>query len=92
LRSTGALYNLNAPTRLDVAKGPWQWNTMVIEAIGNRIKVTLNDVLVNDFTDSNTRSLRGHIGLQNHHAGSKVQFRNIRVSNVLPTVVALRAA
>ena len=43
----------------------------VIEAVGNRIKVTLNGVLVNDFTDSTSRSLRGHIGLQNHHAGKK---------------------
>jgi choline dehydrogenase-like flavoprotein len=86
LRSTGAIYNLNAPTRTDVAKGPWQWNTFVIEAVSNRIKVTLNDVLINDFTDPNPRALRGHIALQNHHDGSKVQFRNIRIKNILPTV------
>jgi hypothetical protein len=92
LRSTGAIYNLNAPTRTDVARGPWQWNTFVIEATRNRIKVTLNDVLVNDFLDSTSRSLRGHIALQNHHSGSKVQFRNIRIKSILPVVVALRGA
>lgn len=90
LRSTGAIYNLNPPTRTDVARGPWQWNTLVIEAVGNRIKVTLNDVLVNDFTDPVPRSLRGHIALQNHHSGSKVQFRNIRIKSLAPTVVPLR--
>jgi hypothetical protein len=92
LRSTGAIYNLNAPTRTDVARGPWQWNTFAIEAVGNRIKVTLNNVLVNDFTDTSSRSLRGHIALQNHHSGSKVQFRNIRIKSILPVVVALRGA
>src|SRR5262249_19594420 len=63
LRSTGAIYNINAPSRVDVAKGPWQWNKFVIEAVGNHIKVTLNDVLVNEFTDPDPRSLRGHIAL-----------------------------
>jgi hypothetical protein len=82
LRSTGAIYNVHAPTRLDVAKAPWQWNTFVIEAVGNRIKVTLNGVLINDFTDATSRSLRGHIGLQNHHGGSKVQFRNIQIRSL----------
>ena len=92
MRSTQAIYNLNAPTRTDGARGPWQWNTFVIEAVGNRIKVTLNDVLVNDFVDSSSRSFRGYIALQNHHSGSKVQFRNIRVKSILPVVVALRGA
>ena len=92
LRSTGAIYNLNPPTRTDVAKGPWQWNTFVIEAVGGRIKVTLNGTLVNDFTDPNPRALRGHIGLQNHHDGSKVQFRNIRIRDILPVVTALPTA
>ncbi|MEY9359686.1 hypothetical protein ABH994_002407 [Bradyrhizobium yuanmingense] len=56
----------------------------MIEAVGSRIKVTLNGVLVNDFTDPKPRSLRGHIALQNHNDGSKVQFRNIRIKAVLP--------
>lgn len=92
LRSTGAIYNLNAPTRTDVATGPWQWNTFVIEVVRNRIKVTLNGVLVNDFTDPNPRSLGGHIGLQNHHDGSKVQFRNIRIRDIPSVVTALPRA
>lgn len=92
LRSTGAIYNLNAATRTDVARGPWQWNTFVIEAVANRIKVTLNDIVVNEFVDAKRRALRGHIALQNHHRGSKVQFRNIRIQSILPSVVALASA
>ena len=92
MRSTGAIYNVNAPIRTDVAKGPWQWNTFVIEAVGSRIKVTLNDVVVNDFTDPRPRSLRGHIALQSHHDGSKVQFRNIRIKAVVPGVTELPLA
>lgn len=92
LRSTGAIYNLNPPTRTNVAKAPWQWNTFVIEAIGNRIKVTLNGQMINDFTDPESRSMRGHIGLQNHHDGSKVQFRNIRITSILPVVTELPTA
>jgi len=89
LRSTGAIYNLSPPSRTDVAKGPWQWNSFVIEAVRNRIKVTLNGVLVNDFTDPKPRALRGHIALQNHHDGSKVQFRNMRIRSILPAVTSL---
>jgi choline dehydrogenase-like flavoprotein len=89
LSSTGAIYQLSPPTRTDVTRGPWVWNTMAIEAIGNRITVTINDVLVNDFTDANPRTLKGHVALQNHHAGSKVQFRNIRVKGPESSVVTM---
>jgi hypothetical protein len=44
---------------------------------------------VNDYTDPNPRSLHGHIALQNHHDGSKVQFRNIRIQSILPAVAAM---
>ena len=89
LSSTGAIYQLSPPTRMDVTRGPWVWNTLAIEAVGNRITVAINDVLVNDFTDANPRSLKGHIALQNHHAGSKVQFRNIRIKGPESTVVTM---
>lgn len=89
LSSSAAIYRVNPPTRTDVERGPWQWNKLVIEAVGTRIKVTLNDVLVNDFMDPKPRSLRGHIALQSHHGASKVQFRNIRIKSVAPTVVPL---
>jgi hypothetical protein len=42
--------------------------------------VHLNGVLVNDFTGAGgTRSLDGHVGLQNHGDGDTVSFRNVRI-------------
>jgi hypothetical protein len=55
-----------------------QWNAYEIEANGNDIKVTLNGQFVSHLQNGN-RSLKGFIGLQNHHVGSKVQFKNIRI-------------
>jgi choline dehydrogenase-like flavoprotein len=77
LHQTGAIYKLAAATIL--ASFPvGQWNTFEIEAKGNDLKVTLNGHFVSSLTNGN-RPLKGHIGLQNHHAGSRVQFRNLRI-------------
>jgi hypothetical protein len=40
--------------------------------------VTLNGQQVSTLVGG-TRALEGHIGLQNHHPGSRVQFRNLRI-------------
>ena len=56
-----------------------RWNTFEIAVAGNRITVTLNGQLVTDYTGDSSRPSNGHIGLQNHHPGSRVQFRNIRI-------------
>jgi len=82
-RCTGAIYDLCPATTMTAAFGPWQWNKFRIEALGNRITVMLNDMIVCDYTDNKLRSLRGHIGLQNSYEGSKVQFRNIRIQNIM---------
>jgi hypothetical protein len=44
--------------------------------VGQQYTVRLNGTLVNEFTGN--RALAGYIGLQNHHPGSRVVFRNIR--------------
>jgi choline dehydrogenase-like flavoprotein len=77
LHRTGAVYKLAAANIL--ASLPiGQWNAYEIEANGNDIKVTLNGQLVSHLPNGN-RLLQGFIGLQNHHFGSKVQFKNIRI-------------
>jgi hypothetical protein len=50
-----------------------EWNTMVIECVGNSIRVTLNNELVNHGT--NATASRGHIALQAE--GSEVEFRKV---------------
>ena len=80
LHITGSVYTLASATR--VASNPLgQWNFYDITAKGNKITVVLNGQLVSTLNNGN-RSLKGYIGLQNHHFGSRVQFRNIRIKEI----------
>ncbi|MEK8225499.1 DUF1080 domain-containing protein [Oerskovia sp. M15] len=51
---------------------------------GDRIRIYLNDVLVNDFTSTDpARDLSsGFIGIQNHGNGEAVSYRDIRVKDL----------
>jgi choline dehydrogenase-like flavoprotein len=77
LHQTGAVYKLAAAAKL-ASLPVGQWNTFEIQAKGKNITVKLNGELVSSLKNGN-RPLKGHIGLQNHHFGSRVQFRNIRI-------------
>lgn len=78
---TGAIYGIAAASHL--ASNPvGQWNTFEIEARGWDIRVSLNGSLVSQLTGDGSRPTKGHIGLQNHHAGSRVQFRNIQIESL----------
>ena len=77
---TGSVYTL-APSNATAAVG--QWHTFEIEAVGTKITVRLNGTQVSQLTNAN-RSPKGFIGLQNHHAGSKVQFTRLRIKNLIP--------
>jgi hypothetical protein len=77
LHRTGAVYKLAASTA--VASNPiGAWNRYEIRALGNKISVRLNRMPVAELQNG-TRRTKGFIALQNHHLGSKVQFRNIRI-------------
>src|SRR5262249_38684142 len=76
LKTTGAIYDLHAPTIFDTRRDG-EWNTYVIEAIGGQIKVTLNDQLITTYQSS--RQGMGFIALQAHHPGSRVQFRGLQI-------------
>src|SRR5262249_45719903 len=88
LHMTGAVYQLAAATLL-ASKPVGQWNTFVVEATGDRIKVTLNGQLVSQLVGNQGRPLKGHIGLQNHHPGSRVQFRRLMIQKA---AIAAKAA
>ena len=77
LHQTGAVYKLAPATKL-ASLPVGQWNTYEIEVKGKDLKVTLNGQPVSSLKNGN-RPLRGHVGLQNHHSGSRVQFRNLRI-------------
>jgi 3-keto-disaccharide hydrolase/GMC oxidoreductase len=90
LHMTGSVYGL-APAMKLASKPLGEWNTFGIEVIGRDIKVTLNGELVSHLAGDQTRPLKGHIGLQNHHPGSRVQFRNLFVKKMGAAVAAGRA-
>lgn len=77
LHVTGSVYKL-APATTVASRPLGQWNTYEIQAKGNDITVILNGQPVSSLKNGN-RPKKGYIGLQNHHAGSRVQFRNIRI-------------
>ena len=79
LHWTGAIYGL-APARRVASKPTGQWNVFEIQARGVVISVALNSEAVSELREDCGRPPRGYIGLQNHHPGSRVQFRNLRVA------------
>lgn len=57
---------------------PGAWNRYRIEALGDSLKIFLNDRLTTAHRDTVDRE--GHIGLQHHgEAGKVYRFRNIRI-------------
>jgi hypothetical protein len=77
LHRTGAVYKLAASSSA-TSNPPGAWNHYEIIANGNKISVKLNGMPVAELQNG-TRRTKGFIALQNHHPGSKVQFRNIRI-------------
>ncbi|HEX9466373.1 MAG TPA: DUF1080 domain-containing protein [Alphaproteobacteria bacterium] len=73
LHRTGAIYGL-APAIANASAPVGIWNDFEIAAQGPSIEVTLNDVPVSRLEHGRRRS-SGHIGLQAHHDGSRVQFQ-----------------
>ena len=78
LHLTGAIYRL-APAVRHCSRPVGEWNVFDIVARGSSIAVALNGEAVSRL-DGASREPRGHVGLQNHHEGSAVQFRQLRVT------------
>lgn len=78
LHLTGAIYEL-APVIQRASRPLGEWNLFNIAVQGRSIKVTLNGLTVSEY-DNATKRRSGHIGLQNHHNGSMVQFRNLEIT------------
>ncbi|MER6089834.1 ThuA domain-containing protein [Streptomyces bluensis] len=95
-RTTGSVYSFQSADikkRDRALNPPGEWNTYEIRVEGERLRVWLNGVLINDFTNTDpVRSLRdGHVGIQNHGAEDRVSFRDIRIKE-LPARTAASAA
>ncbi len=85
-RTTGAVYTFksaNIAARDAALNPPGEWNTYELLVEGERLRVYLNGVQINDFTNTDpVRSLAGHIGLQNHGAGDDASIRNVRIKEL----------
>ena len=79
LHKTGAIYTLAPSGAAMPTVG--QWHAYEIEAAGDTITVRLDGQQVSQLSNAN-RSVKGFIGLQNHHAGSAVQFTRLRIKNL----------
>ncbi|MBQ1091311.1 ThuA domain-containing protein [Streptomyces sp. B93] len=95
-KTTGAVYDFQSADlrqRDRALNPPGEWNTYEIRVEGERLRVWLNGVLINDFTNTDpARSLTdGHIGIQNHGAADKVSFRDVRIKELPPAATAATA-
>ncbi|MEV0636742.1 ThuA domain-containing protein [Streptomyces sp. NPDC050619] len=95
-KTTGSVYGFQSADlegRDRALNPPGEWNTYEIRVEGERLRVWLNGVKINDFTNTDpARSLGdGHVGIQNHGADDRVSFRDIRIKE-LPAKSPARTA
>ncbi len=87
-RTTGSIYTFQAAdlaARDAALNPPGTWNTYELRVEGQRLRVFLNGVLINDFTNTDpARQLDGYIGLQNHGSGDQAAIRNVRIAKLRP--------
>lgn len=74
-----AIYALVAPEK-NLVRPAGQWNTVTVIGKGPEIIFEINGEEV--LRTEQTRSMKGHIGLQNHDERSVVRFRNIRIEEM----------
>jgi hypothetical protein len=82
--STGSLYRYVAPKANPIKRAP-EWNSVDVECVGPRIRVTINGQEVLDVDQSTipqikNKALKGYICLQSH--SRKVEFRNVRIREI----------
>jgi hypothetical protein len=72
---------------LKKALKPGDWNDYEIEAVGNKVKLSINGVVTVDYTEADEKIAReGIIAVQIHSGGPmEVQFRNLRIKEVKET-------
>jgi type 1 glutamine amidotransferase len=86
-KTTGSVYGFQSADlkkRDRALNPPGEWNTYEIRVEGERLRVWLNGVKINDYTNTDpARSMRdGHVGIQNHGADDQVSFRDIRIKEL----------
>lgn len=78
---TGSIYPFKASTKANT-KAPGEWNEFELTCLGHNYSVRMNGELVTTWTDPESRSLAGFIGLQNYNDGMTVSFRELRIKEL----------
>ena len=81
-QKTGTLYGFDRITAQLIQDDTW-WTQHII-ADGNHIIITVNDKVVVDYIDAKNTFTKGYLALQQHNAGSVVQFRNVMMRPLPP--------
>jgi hypothetical protein len=85
-KDTGAIYRVAAATKF-VSKPAQEWNSLIIRCEEDRVQITLNGELINDFDmashpQTKSRPREGFIGLSAHT--DVVKFRRVRIKELKP--------
>jgi hypothetical protein len=79
---TGSLYNFVKIFDVLVPDDTWYTQHIIVE--GNHIQIFVNEKRVVDYTDEKNTYTDGYLALQEHNAGSVVQFKNLMMRTLPP--------
>jgi len=80
-QKTGSLYGL-APVKVQLVPPDTWFDYRVLcrgEEGGTRVTIRVNGVVVTDYLDAERRHAKGHVALQQHHEGSRVEVKELAV-------------
>jgi hypothetical protein len=79
---TGSLYNFVKVLDVLVPDDTWYTQHIIVE--GNHIQILINGNKTVDYTDEKNTFTDGYLALQQHNAGSVVQFKNLMMRHLPP--------
>ena len=79
---TGSLYNFVKFFDQLIPDDTWWTQRIIVE--GNHIQIFVNDKKTVDFVDEKNTFTSGYLALQQHNAGSVVEYRNLMIKTLPP--------
>ena len=74
-QKTGSLYNICKVTEQLIQDDTWWTQHIIVK--GSQVVIKINDKVITDCADPQNRYTKGYLALQQHNAGSVVQYRNL---------------
>ncbi|MCP3916010.1 MAG: DUF1080 domain-containing protein [bacterium] len=78
-QKTGSLYNLSKILVHPIAENTWFDYHVTCRGTdaGTHIVIRVNGLALVDYVDTENRHARGHVGLQQHHKGSRIEAKDV---------------